>query len=55
LNLNNPYMRFLFVIVATAAAIRLLFELLAPVALYLLGGLIVCALVRLVGRYRRRW
>lgn len=55
MNLNNPYMRFLFWIVATAAAIRLTFELIAPVAVWLLLALIVFVIVRFVAWYRGRW
>lgn len=45
----------LAVVVMFAAGIRLVFELLAPVALYLLGGLVVCAVVRGISWYRGRW
>jgi hypothetical protein len=45
----------LAVIVAVAAGIRLVYELLAPVWPYLLVGLIAFAIVRLVGWYRNRW
>lgn len=55
MNLSNPYMRFLFWVVATAAAIRLVFELIAPVAVWLLLALIGFAVLRLVAWYRGRW
>jgi hypothetical protein len=45
----------LAVIVAIAAGIRLIFELLAPVMPYLLVGLIVFTVFRLVSWYRGRW
>ena len=45
----------LAVIAMVAAGIRIVFELLEPVAPYLLVGLAVFALVRLVGWYRGRW
>ena len=45
----------LAVIVAVAAGIRLVFELLAPVWPYLLAGLIAFAIVRLVVWHRGRW
>jgi hypothetical protein len=45
----------LAVIIAVAAGIRLVYELLAPVAPYLLAGLIVFALVRIVSWYRGWW
>jgi hypothetical protein len=41
--------------VAVAAAIRLTYELLEPVGLYLLAVLIVFAVIRLVSWYRGRW
>lgn len=52
---ENPVVRMLAVIVLVAAGIRLVFELLAPVAPYLLAVLIVFAVVRLVSWYRGRW
>ncbi len=48
-------MRMLAVVVMVAAGIRLVYELLAPVAPYLLAALILFAVVRLVGWYRGRW
>ncbi len=45
----------LAVIVLVAAGIRLVYELLAPVVLYLLAALIVFAVVRFVSWYRGRW
>jgi hypothetical protein len=45
----------LAVIVLVAAGIRLVYELLAPVAPYLLAALIVFTVVRLVSWYRGRW
>lgn len=42
-------------IVAVAAGIRLIFWLLEPVWPYLLGGLIVFTVIRLVSWYRGRW
>lgn len=45
----------LAVIVLVAAGVRLVYELLAPVAPYLLAALIVFTVVRLVSRYRGRW
>lgn len=45
----------LAVVVMVVAGIRLVFELLAPIALYLLGGVIVFAVVRLVSWRRERW
>jgi len=41
--------------VLVAAGIRLIYVLLAPVVPYLLAGLVVFTLVRLVGWYRGRW
>jgi hypothetical protein len=55
MNLNDPVIRFLAWIVAVAVAIRVIFELLAPVALYLLAALIVFAIGWLVSWYRGRW
>ena len=55
MNPSNPWLRFFAGIVAVAVAIRLTFELLAPVAPYLLAALIVFAVVRLVSWYRGRW
>ncbi|HZQ64974.1 MAG TPA: hypothetical protein VFA66_07095 [Gaiellaceae bacterium] len=45
----------LVVIIAIAAGIRLTYELLKPVAPYLLAGLIVFAVIRIVSWYRNRW
>jgi hypothetical protein len=45
----------LAVVVAVAVGIRLIFELLEPVMPYLLAGLIVFAIARLVSWYRGRW
>jgi hypothetical protein len=45
----------LAVIVMVAAGIRLVYELLEPVAPYLLVALIVFSVVRLVSWYRGRW
>lgn len=42
-------------VVAVAAGIRLVFELLAPVWPYLLAALIVFTIFRLVRWYRGRW
>jgi hypothetical protein len=45
----------LAVVVAVAVGIRLIFELLEPVMPYLLAGLIVFTVFRLVRWYRERW
>lgn len=45
----------LVVIVMVAAGIRLIYELLAPVAPYLLAALVVFTAGRLVSWYRGRW
>jgi hypothetical protein len=45
----------LAVVVMVAVGIRLTYELLKPVAPYLLAALIVFTIVRLVGWYRGRW
>ena len=42
-------------VVAVAAGIRLIYELLEPVMLYLPVGLIVFALLRLASWWRGRW
>ncbi len=56
MNLNdNPVVRVLAVMVTIAAGIRLIYVLLAPVAPWLLAGLIVFAAVRIVTWYRDRW
>lgn len=47
--------RVLAVIVMVAAGIRLIFWLLAPVAPYLIAGLIVFTIFRLARWYRGRW
>jgi hypothetical protein len=52
---ESPLIRMLAVLVAVAAGIRLVFELLEPVWPYLLVGLIVFAVVRLASWYRGRW
>ena len=54
MNLNDPYLRVLARIVAVAAAIRLVFVLIAPVALYLLIAVIAIAVTRFVCWYRDR-
>jgi hypothetical protein len=54
-NLNDPVIRFLAWIVAIAVAIRVIFELIAPVLPYLVVGLIVFTVVRVVNWYRGRW
>lgn len=48
-------MRVLTVIVMVAVGIRLVFWLLAPVWPYLLGALLVFAVLRLAAWYRGRW
>ena len=52
---GNLVVRMLAVIVLVAAGIRLIYELLEPVAVWLLVALIVFAIVRVVGWYRGRW
>ncbi len=52
---ENPLIRVLAVIIAIAAGIRLVFELLEPVWPYLLVALIVFAAVRAVRWWRERW
>jgi len=42
-------------IVAIAVAVRLIYELLAPVAPWLLAALVLLGLARLVSWYRGRW
>ena len=55
MNEHNAFVRWLAGIVAVAAAIRLTFWLLEPVMPWLLAGVVVFAVVRLVGWYRGRW
>jgi len=55
LNLNDPVIRVLVWIVAIAVAVRLIYELLAPVAPWLLAALVLLGLARLVSWYRGRW
>lgn len=55
MNLHDPVIRFLAWIVAIAVAIRAVFELLAPIAPYLIAGLIVLGAIRLFTWYRGRW
>lgn len=52
---NNPFVRMLAVMVMIAAGIRIIFELLAPVAPYLLAALVVFTVIRLVSWHRGRW
>lgn len=52
---QNPVIRVLAVMVAIAVCVRLIFELIEPVAPYLLGGLIAFVVFRLVSWYRGRW
>jgi hypothetical protein len=52
---ENPVIRMLAVIVAVVAGIRLIFELIQPVALWLLAALIVFTVIRLASWYRGRW
>jgi hypothetical protein len=52
---ENPLIRMLAVIIAIAAGIRLIYELLKPVMLYLLVAVLFLAVVRLVSWYRGRW
>jgi hypothetical protein len=47
--------RVLAVVVAVAVGIQLIFELLEPVAVWLLVALVVFTVVRLVSWYRGRW
>lgn len=54
-NLNNPYMRLLTWMVAIAVAIRVTFELIGPVLPYLICGIVLVAIARLVNWYRGRW
>jgi len=52
---EHPLVRMLVVIIAIAAGIRLTYELLKPAMPYLLAGLIVFAVIRIVSWYRNRW
>lgn len=52
---ENPIIRTLAVIIAIAAGIRLIYELLEPVLLYLLAGLVLFAVIRFVRWHRGRW
>ena len=53
--LNNPLVRVMAAILAVAVGIRLVYELLAPVAPYLFAALVLFMLARLVRWYRGRW
>jgi hypothetical protein len=54
-NLSDPVIRFLAWIVAIAAAIRAVFELIEPAMLYLVGLAVLVGIARLVSWYRGRW
>ena len=52
---NNPVIRVLAVVVAIAASVRLIFELLEPVWPFLLVALIALGLLRAMRWWRGRW
>lgn len=52
---ENPVVRMLTVIVVVAAGIRVIYELLLPVAPYLLACLVVFTVIRVARWYRGRW
>ena len=55
MNLNNPYMRFLAMVVATVIAIRLVIALLTPVLPWLIAAMVVFGIVRVVRWWQERW
>lgn len=52
---DNPVVRMLAVVVLVAAGIRVIYELLLPVAPYLLAVLVAFTVIRLLSWYRGRW
>lgn len=54
MNPSNPIVRVMAAIVAVAVGLRLLVELLAPVALELTVGLVIAGLLNLLWLIRRR-
>lgn len=55
MNPNNPYIRILAGFVAIAVAIRVIFDLLAPVFPYLLAAIVVFGVVQIARWWRDRW
>jgi hypothetical protein len=51
---DNPIIRMLAVVVAIAVSTRLVFELLVPISLYLIAGLVGFVLCRVMSWYRGR-
>ena len=54
MNPHNPYIRILAGFIAIAVAIRVIFELLAPVFPYLIGAIVIFGVVQSV-RWWRDW